>query len=56
MEKGVNDDDESIAQMEAEALDRLEAAGEISDEDRDRVLFIVYVAVKPSQTEQLERY
>ena len=56
IEKGVNDDDETIAKMKAEALDRLVAAGEITDEDRARVRFIVYIAVKPTRPEQLEPY
>jgi hypothetical protein len=48
--KGINDDDETIARMEAEALDRLVAAGEISDEDRDCVQFVVRIIVAPSRT------
>jgi len=54
LREGINDDDETIARMEAEALDRLVAAGEISDEDRDRVEFIVRVLVSPTRPEQLE--
>ena len=47
--KGVNDDDETIARMEAEALDRLIEAGEIGDEDRERVQFVVRVVVGASE-------
>ena len=47
-------DDERIAMMEAKALHRLVEAGQITDEDRDRVQFIVYVSVSPSRPEQLE--
>jgi hypothetical protein len=36
-------EEETIARMEANALDRLVAAGKIRDTDRDRVTFIVRV-------------
>ena len=40
-------EEETIACMEANALDRLVAAGKIRDEDRERVQFIVRVLVSP---------
>jgi hypothetical protein len=45
-------DDDTVAQMEAKALDRLIEAGEIGDEDRERVQFVVRVIVAPSSAEQ----
>jgi hypothetical protein len=52
-EKG---EEETIARMKANALDRLVAAGKIEDQDRERVQFIVRVLVRPSRPEQLEPY
>ncbi len=40
-------EDEKIGRMEANALDRLVAAGKIRDTDRERVTFIVRVLVPP---------
>lgn len=50
------DDDETIATMRADALDRLVAADKIEECDRDRVVFIVRTFVTPSRPEQLEPY
>ncbi len=44
-------EEETIACMEANALDRLVAAGKIRDEDRERVQFIVRVLVSPPKRE-----
>ena len=45
------DDDETIGRMEANALDRLVAAGEITDKDRDRVVFMTRIIVAPPKRE-----
>ena len=47
-EKG---EEETIARMKANALDRLVAAGKIEDQDRERVQFIVYILVDPPKRE-----
>ena len=39
------DEEEAISRMMADERDRLVAAGEIRDEDRDRVQFIVHIIV-----------
>ena len=49
-------EDEKVGRMQANALDRLVAAGKIEVQDRDRVKFIVRVLVRPSRPEQLEPY
>ena len=46
-------EDEKISRMEADALDRLVAAGKIRDTDRDRVTFIVRVLVPPLERADL---
>ncbi len=46
------DDDETIARMEANALDRLVAAGKIGERHRERVTFIVQTLVSPPAREE----
>jgi hypothetical protein len=41
------DEDEAIARMQSDELDRLVAAGEIRDEDRPRVRWMVIALVTP---------
>jgi len=48
-------DEETIARMEANALDRLVAAGKIRDEHRDNVTFIVRQLVSPPKREDEPR-
>jgi hypothetical protein len=46
-------EDEKIGRMEANALDRLVAAGKIEVQDRDRVTFIARVLVPPLERADL---
>ena len=48
-------DEETIALLEANALDRLVAAGKIRDEHRDKVTFIVRQLVSSSKREDEPR-
>jgi hypothetical protein len=49
------DKEEAISRMMADERDRLVAAGEIRDEDRDRVQFIVRIIVDPPKREDAAR-